>query len=123
MIRAQGGNPEATRTVAREHMIVAEDSGYISRIDAEQLGRAVIDLGGGRRIMSDRIDHSVGMEMMVRTGDQVERGRPLVRLFVSSDNEPVVSAIRAAIVVSDSPVEAPPVIREHIGDDDITDDS
>ena len=31
--------------------------------------------------MSDTIDHSVGVEMLIRIGDQIERGQPLMRQF------------------------------------------
>lgn len=81
MVAAQGGDLDAPRELARSSEVTAEHAGFITDIDAEQLGNALIELGGGRRQMSDRIDHSVGLEMLVRLGDEVEQGQPLVRVF------------------------------------------
>ena len=45
------------------------------------LGVAIIELGGGRKVLTDAIDHSVGLEMLAKIGDRVEQGQPLVRVF------------------------------------------
>jgi thymidine phosphorylase len=65
--------PEAT--VIRE--IAAPQAGYIAAIDGEALGLAVVDLGGGRLVESDRIDHAVGLSDVVRLGAKVAKGQPL----------------------------------------------
>ena len=73
----------------------------MSSIDTEALGLAIIALGGGRKKMGDPIDHSVGLEMLVRLGDRVQKGTPLVRIF-SKSPEQVTSAIRDAIQICDT---------------------
>jgi len=85
MVRAQGGNLEASRPLAPAREITSDRSGYVVRIDAEKLGSAIVTLGGGRRIKSDLIDHSVGLEMLVRLGDAVDTGQPLLRIFAHGD--------------------------------------
>ena len=73
--------------------------------------RAMVrQLGGGRRQMGDAIDHSVGLEMLVRLGDAVSPGTPLVRVF-SKRPDVVTTAIRKAITISDAG-HAPPLIVE-----------
>lgn len=112
MIIAQGGDPEAVLPVARATDLVSNQEGVISAIDTEALGLAIISLGGGRQKMGDPIDHSTGLEMLVRIGDRVAKGTPLVRIFSKSPDQ-VTSAIRNAIQITDTGT-APHLIVERI---------
>ena len=51
--------------------------------------------------MGDPIDHSVGLEMLVRIGDRVQLGQPLVRIF-AHDCGSVEDGVEKAITISDS---------------------
>jgi thymidine phosphorylase len=102
MIVAQGGDPEANRPVAPASDVKAKRSGYVTRVDAEQLGWTIIEMGGGRRVKSDQLDHSVGFEMLVRIGDQVEQDQPLAKLFSRDETRQHANAmIRDAIAIGD----------------------
>lgn len=81
MVAAQGGDLDAPRNVAPVTEIAATHSGYVTAIDAELIGKAVIAMRGGRQQLGDELDHSTGIEMLVRVGDRVERGQPLARIF------------------------------------------
>ena len=84
-------------------------------MNAEALGLAVIELGGGRRVLTDRIDHGVGLEMLVRIGDRVELGQPLVKVFASeSQCNAVKPMIRNAIHIREEPASAPLLISERM---------
>jgi thymidine phosphorylase len=85
MIAAQGGDLDASRPVAPASDVPAPRAGYIERIDTECLGRAIITLGGGRAKLGDALDHSVGLEMLVRVGEKVESGQPIVKLFAPKE--------------------------------------
>jgi len=85
MVAAQGGDLDATRHVAPATDIESDRAGTVAAIDTELLGLAIIAIGGGRRVMGDKIDHSVGIEMLVRVGDTVTRGQPLLRVFAQPD--------------------------------------
>lgn len=95
--------------------IKAKESGYISFIDTESLGTAIVYLGGGRIQKSDAIDNSVGICMKVSLGDYVKENDPLVdiyynekglpeaqqlieKAFAFSDNKPPHHKIAAAFV-------------------------
>ena len=82
MVEAQGGDLDAPRPRAPSSMVIAKQDGFITAINVENLGLAIIEMGGGRKRAGDPIDHSVGLEMLVRLGDHVERSQPLVRVFV-----------------------------------------
>lgn len=99
MVAAQGGNANAKFTVAEATEAVSTRAGTVSAVDTEQLGLAIIAMGGGRRQMTDRIDHAVGLEMLVRIGDEVQVGQPLVKIFSRNAHQvtdQIVSAIQLA---------------------------
>lgn len=116
MVRAQGGDPDAPRARAPESVVTADRTGYVAAVDTEALGWGVIELGGGRKVLSDRVDFSVGLEMLVRLGDAVRPGRPLVRLFA---NEPqrsrAATMIADAITIADEPCAAPRLVVDRVG--------
>jgi thymidine phosphorylase len=115
MVAAQCGDLDAPRPVASAHEIGSPWEGYITKVDTERLGYVVINLGGGRRQLGDKLDLSVGFEMLVRLGDKVNAGQPLARIFA----EPAAVAhikrdLLASITISDDPIEPPPLIVERI---------
>ena len=115
MIAAQGGNPDATMEVAPASEVMSTRAGFVSAIDAEQLGMAIIEMKGGRKKQGDVLDHSVGFEMLVRIGDKAEKSQPLVNLFARPGQEEIVrEMIQSAIEFSDERVEAPKLILEKI---------
>ena len=124
MVSAQGGDPrvvdEPTRIlpISNEKLEVkAGKSGYISKMDTEKIGLAVMLLGAGRKRKDDTIDHGVGLEVLRKTGDRVEKGDSLVRMYVSekSDIDGAKKLILEAYEISeDSNVEMPPLIYKVI---------
>lgn len=104
--------PEAT--VIRE--IPAPSAGHVAAIDGEALGLAVVRLGGGRTVETDRIDPAVGLSDVVRLGTRVEPGQPLARVHAAREDEAeaAIRVVQAAITMG-APVEASPLIRERIG--------
>jgi pyrimidine-nucleoside phosphorylase len=116
MVTAQGGNLDAPRPVAPAHDIPSPWEGYITAIDTERLGYVVINLGGGRKQLADKLDLSVGFEILVRLGDQVESGQPLARLFCQPETVAHVKRdLLAAITIGDEQVQPPKLIVERIG--------
>lgn len=61
-------------------MLVAEKSGYITKIDAYEVGKAASVLGAGRDRMGEAIDHSAGIILNKRIGDRIEEGEALATL-------------------------------------------
>jgi thymidine phosphorylase len=115
MVAAQGGDLDAPRPVARAHNIGSPLDGRVTAIDTERLGYVIIHLGGGRKQLGDKLDLSVGFEMLVRAGDAVEKGQPLARVFAQPDAVAEVKRdLIAAITIADSEVQPPRLIVERI---------
>jgi thymidine phosphorylase len=115
MVTAQGGDLEAPRPVSLAKDVFSTRSGFVVAMDTERLGRVIIELGGGRKQLGDKLDLSVGLELLVRLGDEVEREQPLLRVFAKRD---AVAKVRddllGAVTIGDNRVEAPPLIVERI---------
>jgi pyrimidine-nucleoside phosphorylase len=115
MVAAQGGDLDAPRSVAPAHTVVSPLEGCITAIDTERLGYVVIHLGGGRRQLNDKLDLSVGFEMLVRIGDTVEKGQPLARIFAKADAVAEVKRdLLAAVTIGDESAAPMPLIVERI---------
>lgn len=101
--------PEAP--VIRE--VMAPEGGVVAKIDGEALGLAVVDLGGGRRVESDRVDPAVGLDHVVRLGERVDKGQPLARIHAAREEqaEAAARAVRDAVTLGEAPGDAPLVLE------------
>lgn len=114
MVSAQGGNLSTPRPRAPELIITADRSGFVTSMNVAAIGFLIIDLGGGRRVLTNRIDHSVGLEILVRLGERVSTGQPLVRIFARHWDEDLAERLRATIAIGDELAPAPELIVQRI---------
>ena len=65
---------------------------------------ALIALGGGRRSLEDTVDPSVGLQMRVRLGDEVEEGQPLLDLLSKGrGEEEALELVGTGVTIIDKP--------------------
>lgn len=81
----------------------AENSGYIYRMNAYDFGMASIELGCGRKKISDKIDYLAGIELYKKCGDKVEKGEAICCLYASEESmfEPANEYLRKGIIISE----------------------
>jgi pyrimidine-nucleoside phosphorylase len=122
MIGAQGGDvgmvddPSKLPQARLKRTLTAAHKGYIAQIAADNIGMAVVILGGGRLKKTDSIDPAVGMVVHVKVGDMVEKDAPLVTVY-ANDEERLAGAlprIDEAFSLSDTPVEPLPLFYDVI---------
>jgi len=123
VIQAQGGNPQAldkfellpNATGMRE--IASPRAGYISAIEAEDVGRASTLLGAGRDRKDDRIDPAVGVILEVKVGEKVDAGAVLCRLYYTNEEhvEEASELVEGAFRVSSQKAEDRELILEVVG--------
>ena len=88
-IKAQGGDERIIEDLSllKEASVIkevkAEKDGYITKTDAEKIGKICVDLGGGRKTKEDSIDHSAGIVLAKKTGDSVKTGEILAYLHTN----------------------------------------
>jgi thymidine phosphorylase len=85
MIRAQGGDPDATLPTAREsHVVTADADGVLTKLDAMAVGVAAWRLGAGRERKEDPVQAGAGVVWHARPGDAVTAGQPLLTLLTDT---------------------------------------
>lgn len=116
MVKSHGGDLDSPRDRESESDVKATTAGYVSRINTERIGLAVIEMGGGRKKMGDPINHASGIEFLVRIGDKIEAGQTIAKLFCESSAKTYAAElISAAVGVSDSPTRSQELIIETVG--------
>ena len=113
MIRAQGGLFDPQLELAPSSTLAATSHGWLQQLDGQQLGQTIIGLGGGRARLEQSIDHSVGLEMLVRVGDRIELDQPLVHIFARRPQaaEQAARELLAAMTIVEHPVPPLPLIH------------
>ena len=64
--------------------IVSEKSGYVKEVNAEKIGKISIELGAGRKNKDDEIDRRVGIVLVKKIGDKVEKDDCLAYIHANS---------------------------------------
>jgi len=100
--------------VVRE--VFAKEDGFVRAIETRDIGMAVIELGGGRRVSSDTIDHSVGFSDLAGLGRMVDREEPIgvVHALNEDQADAAAAALQKAMTIGDTVPMSRPLIREHI---------
>ena len=86
--KGDGGVIDDYKRFARPGAVIeikAASSGYVQNVDAEIIGRVVLQIGGNRRKTDDVIDPAAGIDRLVQQGEQVAAGEPLMRLHAASE--------------------------------------
>jgi pyrimidine-nucleoside phosphorylase len=123
MVAAQGGDPavvEKPRKLALAPVAVeieARRSGFVTGVDALEIGLAAVAMGAGRTRADQAVDPAVGIELAVTRGQRVERGTALGFLYVrrEEDAEAVRDRVRGAFTLGDRAEAVPALVLERIG--------
>jgi pyrimidine-nucleoside phosphorylase len=118
MIEAQGGDPAVADDPGRlpqaaaRRDVLAAGGGVVQRVEPRALGRVIIALGGGRRMVTDAVRPDVGLLVPVKPGDTVARGDLLATICAASvdDAARVEADVRAAITVAGEAAPALPLL-------------
>jgi cytidine deaminase len=110
-----GGDLDAPRPRAGSWTLSAPREGYVAAMDAARLGLAIVEMGGGRKSLGAAIDHSVGLEMLVRIGDRVQRGQPLLNVFASPQaRAAALPLLESSMVIGDRQPAGGPLVAEDV---------
>lgn len=110
-LELQGGDPHILDEPARlgaaphRHEVTAARDGFVADVDPLALGEVVVDLGGGRRQATDKVDPLVGIVLRRTIGAKVTRGEPLATVHARTETTAAAAAARVALAmpVGDAP--------------------
>ncbi|MGR3309886.1 MAG: thymidine phosphorylase [Candidatus Brocadiales bacterium] len=130
MVSRQGGDAASLETfihpigTTKESAIskksceaLCASDGYVQSIDTFNVGVAANILGAGRQKLGDRINPSVGIEILAKIGAKVHKDQPLVRLFYVDKTSctQAEGLITEAYRISTQKVDVPPLIHHIMG--------
>jgi pyrimidine-nucleoside phosphorylase len=104
VIEAQGGDtricddPKLLPQAAKQATITAPRSGFVAGIETDEIGRIVMDWGGGRRRLEDKIDYGVGLYIHAKLCDKVKAGEPLVTAHFNDESK--LDEVRARLLAA-----------------------
>lgn len=112
LIHRQGGDISYCENIekfekARYQESITFEEGYISKIDAEKIGKIACYLGAGRIKKEDKIDMSAGIIVNKKVGDYIKK-EDIVATLYSNSKEKIEEAkemIKQAIKITDKKVE------------------
>lgn len=117
MVSAQGGDLSAGLPVAEhQQQVVAQESGYLSRLDCRSVGVAAWRLGAGRARKEDPVSPTAGVICLAKPGDKVEAGQPLLELHSDDADRfgPALAALEGALSISENAPTVRPLIVDRI---------
>ena len=120
MVERQGGdgsyieNPDQFEKAIYQHEIIANNSGYIGKMNTEECGKAAVLLGAGREVKDDPIDMTAGIQFNKKTGDAVKQG-DIVAIAYSSSKEKLQKGVQKISNIYDIVDKRPQVVPEIIG--------
>ena len=121
-VEAQGGSTAVIDDLSLlpkakvSRTVLARASGFVSALDAREIGHAAVLLGAGRAHKDQQLDYGAGLELLKKTGDRVAKGEAVAILHAADDAKLDLGerAYRNALLVSARAVRPRSVVLEVI---------
>ena len=122
VVEAQGGDPRVVDDPSLLPLsplraeVTAPSSGWVSACEARTVGVAAARLGAGRERKEDTIDPGVGITLLAKPGDRVEKGQALARVAYGDERrwQAVRGMLAGAWSIAEEPPRPVPVVGERI---------
>jgi thymidine phosphorylase len=123
MVSALGGSKSFLSSYKKDlsHNIYVEDihldkEGWIKEIKTRELGLLLIELGGGRKQVDDKINYHVGYDDVLGIGNYIDASTPVIKVLANSkyDFDRIKDSIINCFVVSNQKIKKPQIIYEVI---------
>ncbi|MEX0798798.1 MAG: thymidine phosphorylase [Bacteriovoracaceae bacterium] len=125
MIKEQGGDvsyikdPSLLPSTKEQTEVKSPKAGYIKSFQAEEIGLLLTELGGGRKVKTDKIDFATGFDFHKKTGDKVKEGDAIFTIHHHENQTERVKEIEErffskVVSFSSAKVEKRPIIIDKI---------
>lgn len=96
--------------------VFSNKEGYVSKIKAEEVGKAAMIIGAGRATKEDEVDHAVGLKILKKVGDKIKKGEKIAEIYYNDAKnvEDSKNMILDAYVLQNEKVLEPKAILEII---------
>ncbi len=118
LVREQGGDVNCVEdtdllTHSKDiYELKSDRTGYINKIDAEEVGLASLILGAGKETKDSIIDHSVGIVLNKKMGDHVQTDDTLAYIYYNDNQkkENAVKKLKSAYLIGETAKPKQPLI-------------
>ena len=125
LLKNQGGDSSVVDDYSKlpmaqvQTVVTAAKNGHIKMFQNEKIGLLLIDLGGGRKSKTDKIDHGVGFNFHKKIGDSVKKGEAIMTITHHSSQQKIADNIKnifnkEVVEISSSKVKKPKLVLEQI---------
>ena len=93
LVENQGGdigyieNTEKFTKAKYRMQVEAVKTGYVQKLNAEEVGKIAMHLGAGRMKKEDNIDYAVGIELLKKVGCHVEQGEIIAYIYAEDEQK------------------------------------
>ena len=122
LVKNQGGDisyiedPEKFEKAKYKIPVISKQSGYIEKLNAEEVGKIAMHLGAGRIRKEDNIDYAVGIELVKKVGDSIIKSETLAYVYANDEKKcnEAVEQLRKVYQIGEQKVDKIPDILEII---------
>lgn len=122
LVKNQGGDisyiedPEKFEKAKYKIPVISKQSGYIEKLNAEEVGKIAMHLGAGRIRKEDNIDYGVGIELVKKVGDSIIKSETLAYVYANDEEKcnEAVEQLRKVYQIGEQKVDKIPDILEII---------
>jgi len=119
-IKRQGGDANVCLDISKlptskyKLPIITKKSGYIKSINSQKIGYALIDIGSGRKKLTDKLEYSSGASLYYKIGDFIEKDQKMGNLYCNDKSlgQTVIAKILEAYSLSEEKVKKEALIIE-----------
>ncbi len=92
IVQAQGGRidlQERHYSLGQAPQLIevkADQDGYLQKMNALYIGKAAMLLGAGREKIGDKIDYTVGIRLLHKPGDRIQKGETIAVMHAANKN-------------------------------------
>lgn len=123
IVKEQGGDvsviddPGSYPKVSHIENFKSDKAGYVTAINAYQVGMASLELGAGRKEKSQAVDPAAGLSLRKKIGDKVSKGETIAVLYTNTpgQTDAALSLLKQAYEIGAQPAEPGPLIT-HVVD-------
>lgn len=113
IVEEQGGDISYINNLGKyptadyEFELKSSEDGYISEMDAFEIGTASVELGAGRKVKEDDVDPQAGIVLKKKVGDKITKGETILVAYTNKPTtiEPVTAQLYGAVTISDTKPE------------------
>ena len=109
-VKYQGGDINSLEFGKNKIEVKAEKEGYLTDIDTIKLAEFVNNLGAGRKIKNDEIDHSVGFVLNKKINDKIEKNDTLGYIICNGDIR--INDLNSYFYISDNKTEEKEIVLD-----------